>query len=68
MTAKDQVLAIEPTAYLKIEGSKRVICRPRTKADLPALVHYILLSDVSYTSGGAWENALKELHKTRKST
>jgi hypothetical protein len=59
MDYEKMVKETEPTAYVKVEGSLRIIARPRRKEDGPALVKYVLLSEPSYTSAGAWESALK---------
>lgn len=58
-----QVLAKFPTAFLHRVGVlKYEIRRPRTKADPPALVQYIVMSGVFSTPEAAWEDANTKLN------
>ena len=61
MNYEKLVLEAEPTAYLKVEKTIRVIVRPRRKEDGPALVKYVLMSDAAYTTEGAWKSAWEKL-------
>ncbi len=61
MNEKD-VIKICPTAFVHRVGVlKYEIRRPRTNADPPALVRYVVMSGVFSTTDAAWEDAKTKL-------